>query len=187
MTIIQPLLPEDAPAAAAMRQAALPHKGERLGPEARPMFDTMFAATPAAADMRVEPATVGGIPGAFVADYRLAPEHPFPAAIDDVVAAYLGLVAEGAERIVVVGDSAGAELGGRAPSKPAVKRAAEPRRPLSLRPPDRKPTKPTARSPGTGTEAATTTRTGTATAVPGIGPPPGRAGGWVRRVPGMGP
>jgi hypothetical protein len=42
-----------------MRQAALPHKGERLGPKARPMFDAMFAATPAAADMRVEPATVG--------------------------------------------------------------------------------------------------------------------------------
>jgi acetyl esterase/lipase len=154
MMTIHPLSPEDAPAVAAMRQAASAHKGEALGPEARPMFDAMFAATPAAADVRVEAATIGGIagfwlrpadarPGArilylhgggyvlgsaqaltsfagqiatrvgadtFVPDYRLAPEHPFPAAIDDAVAAYRGLVAGGAERIVVAGDSAGGGL-----------------------------------------------------------------------------
>ena len=63
MMTIQPLSPEDAPAVAAMRQATAAHKGDQLGPEARPMFDAMFAATPAAADVRVEAGTVGGIAG----------------------------------------------------------------------------------------------------------------------------
>lgn len=45
-------------------------------------------------------------------NYRLAPEHPFPAAVEDAITAYDWLLAEGVEpsRIVVTGDSAGGGL-----------------------------------------------------------------------------
>jgi epsilon-lactone hydrolase len=49
---------------------------------------------------------------ALVVDYRLGPEHPFPAAVDDAIAAYRWLVRgdTAPQRIIVAGDSAGGGL-----------------------------------------------------------------------------
>ncbi|MGC2826418.1 MAG: alpha/beta hydrolase [Pseudolabrys sp.] len=48
----------------------------------------------------------------LVIDYRLAPEHPFPAALEDAVSCYRWLLAEGTDprQIAVIGDSAGGGL-----------------------------------------------------------------------------
>ncbi len=48
----------------------------------------------------------------LMVDYRVAPKHPFPAALDDCVTAYRWLLSEGyvSDNIVVAGDSAGGNL-----------------------------------------------------------------------------
>jgi epsilon-lactone hydrolase len=46
---------------------------------------------------------------ALIPDFRLAPEHPFPAAVEDALSAYRWLAGQ-RRRIVVAGDSAGAGL-----------------------------------------------------------------------------
>jgi len=150
----EPLAAEDEPVVAALRAATLPRKGAILGPEARPFFDAMRAATPLPPGVRLEPDTVGGVPGlwcrpadaragrallflhgggymmgsaeamtgyagqlairaradAFVPDYRLAPEHPFPAAVDDAFAVYRALASQTDAELALAGESAGGGL-----------------------------------------------------------------------------
>ena len=47
---------------------------------------------------------------AFVPDYRLAPEHPFPSGLHDVRDCFEGMLARGTRRIALSGDSAGGGL-----------------------------------------------------------------------------
>jgi monoterpene epsilon-lactone hydrolase len=67
-----------------------------------------------AAGSRATAAYISAATGArvFSTDYRLAPEHPFPAAIDDVLTAYQWVLSQGVDpkRTVVGGVSAGGGL-----------------------------------------------------------------------------
>jgi len=48
--------------------------------------------------------------GVVVPDYRLAPEHPFPASVEDAVRAYRWMLGRGATQVIVAGDSSGCRL-----------------------------------------------------------------------------
>ncbi|WP_278258123.1 alpha/beta hydrolase fold domain-containing protein [Nocardioides convexus] len=121
-----------------------------------------------------------GLP-VFACDYRLAPRHRFPAAADDVRAAYDWLIGEGHDpsRIVLAGDSAGGHLAvdlALEPDPPGPARARRTRRllprarpvdgagggpradaprPDDLRGPGRAPARPLPRRPGPEGAAAT--------------------------------
>src|SRR5207253_979795 len=72
-------------------------------------FDMLAAKLPVAPDIACEKVDAAGVP---VIDYRLAPEHPYPAAVEDATAAYRWLLRNGATpaRMVIAGDSAGGGL-----------------------------------------------------------------------------
>jgi acetyl esterase/lipase len=71
----------------------------------------MFGSSISHAEMVARIASSAGIK-ALSLDYRLAPEHPFPAALEDCVAAYCALLEQGinSAHIAIAGDSAGGNL-----------------------------------------------------------------------------
>ncbi|MFZ2507786.1 MAG: alpha/beta hydrolase, partial [Steroidobacteraceae bacterium] len=89
------------PADGAAQSVILYLHGGGFVAEARSIHDPLLAAI----------CRAGAARGLMV-DYRLAPEHPFPAAIDDCFAAWNFLLSSGIDpgRIVIAGDSAGGNL-----------------------------------------------------------------------------
>jgi monoterpene epsilon-lactone hydrolase len=105
----------------------------------RSAYEQMLAQAPPPAEVVVLPLTCGGVPahgggfvlgsaygyrglagalagaigaGVLVPDYRLAPEHPFPAALDDALSTYLWMIEQGVrpEEVILTGDSGGGGL-----------------------------------------------------------------------------
>lgn len=122
-TVFHPVVAGDKTAMAAIRAIVEPNKGRLQGTAARVPFDAIMEHVAVPEGVTFEADTVGGIPGwwcrpqraqpgaaAFAPDYRLAPEHPFPAAAEDVRAGYLGLIGLVYKRVAVTGDSAGGNL-----------------------------------------------------------------------------
>ena len=96
-------------------------RGEWIQPRARPDANTVILYIHGGGYVSCTPQTHRPITATlarqarclvFSLDYRLAPEHPFPATVDDVAAAFRWLVAGGvpANRIALAGDSAGGGL-----------------------------------------------------------------------------
>lgn len=95
-------------------------RGEWVGPAARPGDNVLLyshGSAYAVCSPRSHRPFVAALAGrtgrrAFSLEYRMGPEHRFPAAHDDIVRAWLWLLAQGhrAEDILVAGDSAGGHL-----------------------------------------------------------------------------
>ena len=101
-----------APAAPAewLRPPARGAGARRALPPRRRLRDRLAAlASPSGRGHRARPASAA----ALLLDYRLAPEHPFPAAVDDAAAAYRWLLDQGiapGPASSIAGDSAGGGL-----------------------------------------------------------------------------
>jgi monoterpene epsilon-lactone hydrolase len=93
---------------------------ERIAPKAGPMRGTILylhgggycIGGPGSHRVLVARMALAAEADAWLIDYRLAPEHPFPAAVDDALAAYGALAKDGGDphRLIISGDSAGGGL-----------------------------------------------------------------------------
>src|SRR5258708_17326561 len=77
MVVVHALDPKDAPAIAQIRTAVRPQKGAPWRIESRKFFDALMEGVSPRADMTVESATVGGVPGIWV--------HPASSRSDEAI------------------------------------------------------------------------------------------------------